>query len=60
MEDFRKNMRSRQLLLVAGLLGAVCLVMLSRNYDKAPPVSDLFTTVPTSVLSPDIFTVPIS
>jgi len=36
MEEFKKKIQRRQFLLLIGLLGACCLVMLTRNYEKAP------------------------
>jgi uncharacterized membrane protein len=40
MEDFRKKMYIRQVLLICGLFGACCLVMLTRQYEKVLSVSE--------------------
>lgn len=40
MDEFKKRMQGRQLLLIGGLLGACTAVMFSRNYEKAPSASE--------------------
>lgn len=40
MDDFRKRMQRRQIILVCGLLGACCAILLSRHYEKAPSASE--------------------
>lgn len=40
MDEFKKKMQARQLLLISGLLGACSAVLLSRNFEKASSVSE--------------------
>lgn len=40
MDDFKKKLQSRQLLLTSGLLGACSAVMLTRNFAKEAAVSE--------------------
>jgi len=43
MDDFKKKLTARQLLIGAGLLVLFCAFMLSRHYVKAAPDSDYIT-----------------
>jgi len=40
MDDFKKKLQGRQLVLAAGLLCACCAVLLSRNFPKEPSASE--------------------